>query len=60
MEGEIMIDEETKQIIEEFMDEMGVPCADYEAAFKQIAHRAAIFALEWCKPAFEHWYCEYE
>lgn len=47
-----MIDKETRQIIEEFMDEMGVPCVDYEKAFNQIIREAVAFSLKGCREAF--------
>ena len=41
-----MIDQETKKIINEFMEHIGVPCTDYEKAFRLIIREAIIFALK--------------
>jgi len=35
-----VIDEETRRIIEEFMDEMGVPCVDHDNAYRTILKAA--------------------
>ena len=59
-EGKKLIEEEPKQVITEWMDDMGVPCEAYERVLKRIVNKAVIFALKWCKPAFEYWYSEFE
>lgn len=56
--GKNAIDGETRQIINKFMDEMGVPCTDYENGFRQIVNQAVIFMFEVNKLAFEHWLCD--
>lgn len=53
-----MIDEKTRRVIEEFMDEMDVLCTDYENGFRQIVNQAVIFMFEINKLAFEHWLCD--
>jgi len=53
IEGENrMIDEETRKIISEFMDEMGVPCTEYMQAFECILRDVVKFALKDCRAAF--------
>lgn len=46
-----MIDKETKKIINEFMEQIGVPCTDYEKAFRLIIREAVNFSLKGCREA---------
>ena len=47
-----MIDTETKKIINEFMEHIGVPCSDYEKALRLIIREAVNFSLKGCREAF--------
>lgn len=47
-----MIDEETRRIINEFLDEIGAPRSAHERAFTDIIREAVVFSLKGCKRAF--------